>query len=352
MPTIDSANLEDLTAEIFERAGAPAAEARVVAELLVKADLMGLPSHGVLRIPQYVHDTTTGAIRPGAEMVIDQRRPTIHRVDGAWNFGQIAATRAAEIAIDAAVEQGMAGASVRRVRHVGRVGAYTEMAAARDCLALATCSGAGEGHWVAPFGGRKGRLGTNPISFAAPTGGLPIVMDFSTSSLPEGKVRYLRDTGEKLPPDTLVDADGNLSLDPADLYTESNEPAGAILPAGGSQGYKGYGLSLMCAVLSCMVGEPTWLEEGIESHANCMWIMVISLDSAMAADLFRDEMDKFVDYVLSSPPAAGSTGPMLPGQREFATMDRHLRDGVPVADGVWGQVRRVAADLGCEVGEV
>ena len=327
MPTIDSANLEDLTAEIFERAGAPAAEARVVAELLVKADLMGLPSHGVLRIPQYVHDTTTGAIRPGAEMVIDQRRPTIHRVDGAWNFGQIAATRAAEIAIDAAVEQGMAGASVRRVRHVGRVGAYTEMAAARDCLALATCSGAGEGHWVAPFGGRKGRLGTNPISFAAPTGGLPIVMDFSTSSLPEGKVRYLRDTGEKLPPDTLVDADGNLSLDPADLYTESNE-------------------------LSCMVGEPTWLEEGIESHANCMWIMVISLDSAMAADLFRDEMDKFVDYVLSSPPAAGSTGPMLPGQREFETMDRHLRDGVPVADGVWEQVRRVAADLGCEVGEV
>ena len=108
----------------------------------------------------------------------------------------------------------------------------------------------------------------------------------------------------------------------------------------------------MCAVLSCMVGEPTWLEEGIESHANCMWIMVISLDSAMAADLFRDEMDKFVDYVLSSPPAAGSTGPMLPGQREFETMARHLRDGVPVADGVWEQVRRVAADLGCEVGEV
>ena len=240
MPVLDSEYLENLTSAIFERAGAPPEEARVVAELLVKADLMGLPSHGVLRVPQYVHDISAGGIKPGAEIVISESRSTIHRVDGGWNFGQIVASRATETAVAAAEQHGMACASVRRVRHVGRLGAYTEMAAARNCLALATCSSAGEGHWVAPFGGRKGRLGTNPISFAAPTGGRPVVLDFSTSSLPEGKVRYLRDTGDTLPPDTLVDSEGNPSLDPGDLYDQAGGPAGAILPSGGVQGYKGY----------------------------------------------------------------------------------------------------------------
>lgn len=349
MPILEPERLENITTAIFEGAGTPSEEARIVAQLLVKADLMGLPSHGVLRVSQYVHDISTGAIRPDAELAVEAAKPTIYRVDGRWNFGQIAASRAAQIVIDAAECHGMACASVRRVRHVGRVGAYTEMAAERNCLGLATCSTSGEGHWVAPFGGRKGRLGTNPVSFAAPTGGRPIVMDFSTSSLPEGKVRYLRDTGESLPPDTLVDAEGNPSRDPGDLYDQAGEPAGAILPSGGVQGYKGYGLSMMIAVLSSILGEPTWREEGIESHANCMWMMAIHLDSAMSATLFRDEMDQFIDYVLSSPPAAGSQGPMLPGQREFDTMEQHLRDGVPVADGVWEQVVEVAEGLGIEI---
>ena len=106
---------------------------------------------------------------------------------------------------------------------------------------------------------------------------------------------------------------------------------------------------MMCTVLASMLGEPTWQEEGVESHANCMWIMAIHLESAMSAELFRGEMDQFTEYVLSSPPAAGSAGPMLPGQREFEAMDRHLRNGVPVADEVWEQVVKVAVDLEVDI---
>ena len=119
MPIFPAEHLEELSARIFQRCGTPEAEAQVVAELLVKADLMGLPSHGVLRIPQYVADTRSGAIVPGVEIQVEHLKETVIKVDGHWNFGQIVATRAAELAIEAARKHGLACASVRRCRHVG-----------------------------------------------------------------------------------------------------------------------------------------------------------------------------------------------------------------------------------------
>jgi uncharacterized oxidoreductase len=350
VPTFSAEHLEGLTARIFQRCGAPATEAQVVAELLVKADLMGLPSHGVLRIPQYVADTRSGAIVPGVEIQVEHLKDTIIKVDGRWNFGQIVATRAAELAISAARKHGLACAAVRRCRHVGRLGAYAEMAAEHNCIGLATCSTAGEGHWVAPFGGRQGRLGTNPMSFAAPTGGFPILLDFSTSSLPEGKVRLLRDTGKELPPQSLVDREGRPSVDPHDLYDQDGQPAGAILPAGGEQGYKGYGLGLMCLVLSSVLGEPTWREQGIESHSNTMWLLAVDIEASMSTDLLRRELDAVVEYIRSSALAPGSSGVLMPGQREFESMEKYRREGIPVADGVWSQIVEVAAELQVDTG--
>ncbi len=349
MRTFTAEYLENLTSAIFQRCAAPAAEAQVVAELLVQADLMGLPSHGVLRIAQYVGDVDRGFIVPGAAMAVEHLKQTVIKVDGGWNFGQIGATRLAELAIEAAGKHGMACASLRRCRHVGRLGAYTEMAAHSNCIGLAVCSTAGEGHWVTPFGGREGRLGTNPISFAAPTGGDPIVVDFSTSSLPEGKVRLLRDTGEKLPEQTLVDREGKPTTDPNDLYGEEGQPAGAILPTGGIQGYKGYGLGLMVQILASILGEPAWREQGVESGSNNMWLMVVDIEAAMAADLFQRELDTMVEYICSAAPTAGGSGVLLPGQREFEAMERHRREGIPVAEGVWSQIAQVAEKLQVEV---
>ncbi len=348
-PTFPADYLEDLTSSLFQRCGAPATEAQIVAELLVKADLMGLHSHGILRIPQYVGDTHSGSIVPGAEIAVEHLKETVIKVDGQWNFGQVCATRMAELTIHAAKQHGIACASLRRCRHVGRLGAYTEMAAQNDCIGLATCSGAGEGQWVAPFGGRQGRLGTNPISFAAPTGGLPLVLDFSTAALPEGKVRLRRDTGGELPPQSLVDSEGRPSVDPNDLYDENGAPAGAILPAGGVQGYKGFGLSLMCLTLSGILGEPTWREQGLESQANTMWLMVVDIEAAMAADLMRRELDAVVEHLRSSAPAKGSGGVLMPGQREFESMEKYRREGIPVAAGVWDQLVQVAAELKVEM---
>jgi len=351
MPNFSSAYLEDCVDAIFQRLDTPAAEARLVAELLVKADLMGLASHGVLRLPQYLKDIRAGVIVPGAEVLFASQIPTMLAVDGQWNFGQVAAARMAEATIARAQQQGMASASLRHCRHVGRLGAYVEMAAAQGCVGLACCSTAGEGHWVAPFGGRQGRLGTNPIAFAAPTEGDPVLMDFSTSSLPEGKVRLLRDTNQALPESCLVDQQGHPSTDPNDLYTATGEPAGAILPFGGFQGYKGYGLGLMAQILACLVGPPVWREEGIESHANTMWLLVIDVAKALPPERFRHEVAAMTDYMRSAAPAVDAASILLPGQREFETMAERQRNGIPLADEVWQQLCAVAAELEMELSD-
>jgi uncharacterized oxidoreductase len=336
--------LERLAAAIFEAHGTPAQEAQTVARLLVQADLMGLPSHGVLRVPQYVEDIRRGAIVPGAPVLVREGATATTLVDGQWNFGQIGAGRATELAIERARRFGVGSASLRRCRHVGRLGAYAEQAAQAECVALVTCSTAGEGHWVAPFGGREGRLGTNPIAFAAPTLGQPVVMDFSTAALPEGRVRLYRDTGQALPEGTLVDRTGAPSTDPADLYE-----AGAILPFGGDQGYKGFGLGLMAQIFSCLLGEPTWREEGLESNANTMWLLVVDAAAWGDAERFRAELDHMIAYVRSSAPASGSNGVLVPGEREFAAEARNRSEGILVEEGVWCQLVQVARKSGVEV---
>ena len=247
MKTIHHTALQALAQRVFKAAGVTQDDAAVVAEMLVEADLMGLPSHGVQRIPQYLEDMDLGAIVPGAAVLVERRSSTTALIDGQWNFGQLVARHAAEQAIAMAAHHGTGCVVVRGCRHIGRVGRYTEMCAAAGCVGLAMTAGGKEGHWVAPFGGREGRLGTNPIAFAAPTGGDRISMDFSTPIAPEGKVRLLRDTGSKFAEPSLVDRHGRLSCDPSVLYADDGSRAGAILPFGGDQGYKSFGLGFMRA---------------------------------------------------------------------------------------------------------
>lgn len=341
--------LEDLTAAIFQHHGTPAEDARTVARLLVEADLMGLHSHGTLRVPQYVGDIRVGTIVPGAPLQVSEQTPAAALVDANWNFGQVGAARAAELAIERARTLGLGCASLRRCRHVGRVGAYTEQAAAAGCVAFAACSTAGEGHWVAPFGGREGRLGTNPLAFAAPTGGIPVSMDFATSALPEGRVRFYRDTNQPLPPDSLVDKDGRPTLDPNDLYAPQRKALGAILPFGGPQGYKGFSLGLMAQVLSSLLGAPAWMEEGLEANGNNVWILAIDVERFMTAERFRAELGGLIDYLRSSAPVQGSKGVLMPGQREFELLAQRQREGIPLEDGVWSQVRQTAEEAGVKV---
>lgn len=327
-------DLLSVASRIFAARGTPAADADLLAELIVRANLRGLDSHGIMRVPQYVKNIEEGSIVPGAEMapVAETRGTALLNVN--WNFGQLGAHRATTMAIEKARDVGVACVGLHRCQHVGCVGLFTEIIARENMVGLAMCSGASpSGHWVAPWGGREGRTGTNPIAFAAPTSGDPIVVDVATSTVSEGKVRYTRDCGEKLPDKWVLNVAGEPTDDPHALY---GDPGGAILPLGGLLGYKGFGFSVIAGVLSSFLMRAA--HHRMEKESNNMWILALDIGAFMAPDEFRADLDGYIEYAKSSAPAAGSDRVIMPGELDFARQKAYESDGVPVPDEIWEQI--------------
>ena len=340
--TYQADRLRQLTSDIFTACEVSPEDARIVADHLVGANLKGLDSHGVLRIPQYVGNIRKNEIVPGAGIETVRETPTTALLDLNWNFGQIGARTATGMAVARAGRQGLGSVALYRTQHVGCLSLYTEAIAGAGMVGLAVCSGGSpSGHWVAPWGGREGRIGTNPISMAAPTTGRPILFDAATSAISEGKVRLSRDSGKNLPDTWLVDAAGRPSVDPNALY---RPPGGAILPVGGALGYKGFGFAMMAQVLSTVLTGAN--AESMGGESNNFWILAIDIVAFTSPGAFRKELDDYVAYAKSAAYAEGFERVLMPGELDYETEERRAAEGIPIADGVWAQIETVAADLG------
>jgi uncharacterized oxidoreductase len=313
-----------LAAAILEAAGADPASATIVAEHLVESDLRGVRSHGLLRVRQYVDEMASGEIDGRAHPEIAERRSARVLIDGRRAFGQVAGACAVEEAQAAAAGCGVGLATVRRAGHAGRIGAYVEQAAASGNLAVAFCSGPRSGHRVAPFGGIDGRLSTNPIAFAFPGDNGTVVGDFSTSTVPEGAVRRLRDLGLPAPDGSIQDASGAPSDDPAVLYTD---PPGTILPLGGALlGHKGYALGLLVEAMTTLLAAEDATD--LERIGNNLTLLVVSGDEDVVS-MGRS----LATYVRSSRPADDGHPVLLPGDPERSA--RLANADVPLDKPTW-----------------
>ena len=191
MPTISPDRLERICTDLLTAAGATEDEARIVGRGLVWANLTGCDSHGVMRLPQYVAAIEKGVIVPGASTEVVRESPTTAVLDAHWGFGQVAATRATEMAIAKARQSALAAVSGRRSNHVGALADYVEMIAGEGLVGLMFVNGHGGGNNTVPFGGADARLCTNPMAAGFPTESEPIVLDISTAAVAEGKVLSL-----------------------------------------------------------------------------------------------------------------------------------------------------------------
>jgi len=244
--TFSHAALREAGARILAGVGAGAAEARLVADHLVDANLAGHDSHGVGMLPQYVRAVRGGAVDPRAHAAIEDRGGALLAVDGRRGLGQVVAREATAAGVDRARALGLAAVALRNASHVGRVGAYGEQAAEAGLVSLFFVNVVGHPALVAPFRGSDARFATNPVCIALPParGRPPVVLDFATSLVALGKVRVAMSRGERMAPGVLVDARGRPTTDPAVMY---REPRGAILPFGL---HKGYGLAFACELLA------------------------------------------------------------------------------------------------------
>ena len=344
MPVFRPEYLHKVAYHIYRAKGATHDEAEIVATHQIKANLVGHDSHGVIHITEYVDRINRGHIVPGAPFVVEKEAPCTAVINGNWGFGFVVTERAMRMAIDKAKAHGVAAITIHYQSHIGRLGDYPTMAVQEGMIALITAdSGAGP-KAVVPFGGRERRLGTNPICIGMPSDLEGIVlMDMGTSAVAAGKISLARSRGEQVPQGWIIDKDGNPTTDPNDYRA-----GGAILPVGADQGHKGYGLSFMVEVFSGLL---TGLGFGIDPqarHNDGVFISVFNVEHFRPLDAFKREVKEFAEFVKTSPPAAGFTEVLYPGEPEYRTEQTRRRDGIFVEDETWQQISDLMKELQVE----
>jgi uncharacterized oxidoreductase len=343
MPNVSYPQLHSLLVRVVAALGCPADEADVIAEALASANLAGHDSHGLIRIEQYARMVQAGDIVPGSPTTVIRETACTALLDGGWNFGQVVARRAIELAVDKARQYGTATVAVRNSNHLGRLGEYTLMAARQGMLCLGTVNNHGRGNLVAPFGGSDGRLATNPVSFACPGPDRPILVDITTSVVAEGKVRLLKNAGKPAPEGWLIDNQGRPTTDPEDLYTS---PRGAILPFGGAVAHKGFALSVMVDILSGALSGAGCSFSDTCRLGNAMWFSVTDIEKFVPRDEFIEHVAVLQRHIQASRPAPGFSEILMPGEPEFRTEERRRREGIVIDVETWRQFEVCAAGLG------
>ncbi|HIE50778.1 MAG TPA: Ldh family oxidoreductase [Armatimonadetes bacterium] len=343
MPTFTASELQAFVTDLFRAAGVPEEEARIVADALVTANLVGQDSHGVIRIPQYLQLLRRGQIRPGAPLEVVREAETTAVLDGHWGFGQVQARRATQMALAKARTYGLGAVGLHHCNHVGRLADYVLLAVEQGCVGLCMVNNHGAGRNTAPFGGTQRRLSTNPIAFAAPTAqGEPLLVDITTSVTAEGKIRVRRNRGQRVPEGWLLDGYGRPTTDPQALY---REPRGALLPLGGEVGYKGFGLSLMVEVLAGALSGAGCSREEATVVGNGFFLLALDISRFAPVDEVARQLSELIAYVKSSPTQPGFTEILVPGEPEARTAARRRAEGIPIDEETWRQVLEAAQPL-------
>ena len=324
---------------LFAAAGLSAEHAATVAEVLVWADLRGVETHGVLRVPRYLEMITEGTLNAKPKMTLRTETAAAALIDADRAAGPVAMIHATEEALRRAAAVGIGLSILRRTTHTGALGYYTRIAAERAAAALAF---AASGPNMIYHGARRAGVSTSPLSIAVPGGGAaPIVLDMAAGVVTMGRLIAARRSGERLPPGAAVDAAGEPTTDPA--------AAVLPLPLGGP---KGSGLALMFECLASLLGAHPILADALtgegEGRRHRQNAFVIAIDIARFCDLafFRREVKRLVAALKALPRQAETAEILIPGERGDRMRARRLRDGIPLSTSVRSELLRVSAALG------
>jgi LDH2 family malate/lactate/ureidoglycolate dehydrogenase len=342
MPVVPADRLTHIGSALLRAAGASKEEADAVAIGCINANLAGHDSHGIIAIPTYIDRIKVGHIVPGAQWQVVQESPATAVIDGHWGFGFHVNAKAMQLIIEKAKKTNVAACTVFRQSHVGRLAAYPLMAMKEGMIGLATADSGRSPKAVAPFGGREARLGTNPISIAVPSDlEAPFYLDMATSAVAAGKVMLAAARGEQIPQGWLVDTDGKPCTDPTRL-----RKGAALLPLGGTEGYKGSGLAAMVEVLCGLL---TGLGFGIEPtgrHNDGCFMAVFNVAAFRPLAAFKKEVAEFARYLKATPPSEGSPGVFYPGELEHLREQQRRTSGIDVEGATWDKLRKLAAEYG------
>ncbi|MBI4636160.1 MAG: Ldh family oxidoreductase [Candidatus Rokubacteria bacterium] len=345
MPRVGPESLRALIAGVFAAMGAPGDDADTVAEVLVEADLRGVESHGSTRVAGYVSMIRLGLLNPTPKVEILRDLPSIAMLEGDRAFGIVVAKRAMRMAMDKAGRAGIACVTVRNVTHTGMIGFYPMMAARGGLIGLAMNNGP---KILPPFGGRTPTLATNPFAAAFPADREdPIVLDMATSVVAGGKLRLAAKKGVPIPLEWALDRHGVPTTDPEEAIFH-----GFLQWAGG---YKGFGIATVVEALSGVLSGGLFGTDvsamkafGREPLVTSAFYLAIDPEHFMPRQEFRQRIDRLVRQIKASERAAGVEAVFVAGEIEFRRRAERARDGIPLSDVVYEELRTVARETGVE----
>ena len=337
-PRYPAAALRAFCLEALERAGLRHADAALVAESLIEADLRGVHSHGALRVGVYVDRLKAGSINPEAELEILHDSGAVAVADAQAGAGIALAARAMDLAIAKARAHGIGAVSVRNSNHCGMLAFFAMRALDAGCIGMAASNADAQ---VAPWGARAKFLGTNPIAVAVPARDeMPLVLDMATSVVAHARVKGAADRGESIPADWAIDPSGRPTTDPAQAM------AGALLPFGA---FKGSGIALLVDVLAGLLPGgrsgpeivPLYQRLG-EPQGVGHFFLALRVETFEPLEAFTRRVDETIRRIRALPPAPGAERALLPGEQAFRRAREYRAQGIPLPADAVAEIARTA----------
>jgi LDH2 family malate/lactate/ureidoglycolate dehydrogenase len=344
--------------EALVKMGVPQDDARIVAEILLAADLCGVRSHGIAHLRMYQKRIKMRLQLPVTHWSIVRETPTTALVDGGNGMGMVVGFHAMKIAIEKAREQGIGAVAVRNSSHYGIAGYYTRMAA-RDGMVGMSFTNAHPS--IAPTFGTEPMLGTNPIAFSAPTDEeFPFTFDAATSIAPRGKIEVAARAGKPIPAGWVLREDGSLPTDATHLIEEMNRNEAALLPLGGSGelmgGHKGYGLATMVEIFSAAFQEGAFLSELHDTDKDGKphflsighFFLAVNVEHFVPLGSFRKTVGSIVRELRASRKVPGEERIYTAGEKAHRTAARVMAEGVEIPPGLQRNLSALRAELRLE----
>ncbi|MEZ5589672.1 MAG: malate/lactate/ureidoglycolate dehydrogenase [Gammaproteobacteria bacterium] len=338
--------LRKLSQAIVEHTGSDPAEAEIVSDHLVRANLSGHDSHGVGMLPQYVKNFRAGLLKPNTPVLQVKDDGAIMVFDGQAGYGQRVAKDAMDAAIARCHETGVVLMTLRNAHHIGRIGTYGEYSIAAGLVSVHFVNVVDHEPAVVPFGGSAARFITNPVCIAMPgtDNSQPILLDMATSRIAAGKVRVAMNKGVDLPDGMLITPQGQPTNNPGSLFT--NPKQSALLPFGE---HKGSGMALFCELLGGALSGGGTIQPGNPRRGgitNNMFTLVVDPARLVDQVWLNAEIDALMTYVKSSTPADPAVPVMVAGDPERKSMAERQAEGIPVDPATWEELLVAGETLG------
>lgn len=336
-----AAYLKEFTARVFMHFKVSEEDAWQAADVLSKADIRGIDSHGVARLRTYVDMFSIGRINPSPNVTIVREKKSVATIDGDRGLGLVVGPKANKIAMDKAAQYGSGWVSVCNTNHYGIASYYSLQALERDMIGWSMTNSS---RIVVPLWGAERRLGTNPISIAFPGyKNPPIVIDLATSVVAFGKIEIAKRQGKKVPEGWMIDSSGNPTTSPDDVYE------GGLLPLGSTRelgGHKGYALSAMVDILCCVLSGANWgpfappfaiFEKAPEQSVGKgigHFFGAMEIDGFEDVDVFKKRIDHWIEVFRATKPVPGQQAVLIPGDPERDAEEIRSKEGIPLIQAV------------------